>query len=76
MLMLQCKGREKPILPLRASLGRCIAPGYNTENFDDPEEAVCSYGQIFLMAVHGEDGFSSHTERFKQEKLNHSTFPA
>lgn len=69
-------GAGKPTLLLRASLGRCTAPSCNTENFDGPEEAVCSYGQIFLMALHRADGYSSHTGRFKQEKLNHGTFPA
>lgn len=76
MPMLQCMGTGKPTLLLRASPGRRTAPSCNTENFDGPEEPVCSYRQIFLMALRREDGFSSHTGRFKQEKLNHGTFPA
>lgn len=74
--LLQYMGRGKPTLLLRASLRRCIAPSCDTKNLDGPEDAVCCYGQIFLMALHREDGFSSHTGRFKQEKLNHSTSPA
>lgn len=74
--VLQCMGTGKPMLLLRASLDTCIAPSCDTENFDGPGEAVYSYGQTFLMALHREDGCSSHTGRFKQEQLNPGTFPA
>lgn len=69
-------GLGNPCCSWGASLGRCITPSCNTENFDGPEEAVCSYGQIFLMVLDREDEFSSHTGRFKQEKSNQGTFPA
>lgn len=74
--VLQCMGTGKPMLLLRASLDTCIAPSCDRENFDGPGEAVYSYGQTFLMALHREDGCSSHTGRFKQEQLNPGTFPA